>query len=100
MSAKITIIFFILICFEIGILLVVLPWLSYPSWNENHLLLLVAEKLHFTGLVRFITSGYVRGAVTGLGLLNIWIGINEIIHFRKTIKYFESESDGQALGSK
>ncbi len=95
MSAKITIIFFILICFEIGILLVVLPWLSYPSWSENHLLLMVAEKLHLTSLVRFITSGYVRGAVTGLGLLNIWIGINEIINFRKTVKYFEAEPEGQ-----
>jgi len=95
MSSKITIIFFILICFEIGLLLVVLPWLSYPSWNENHLLLLVAEKLHFSSLVRFVTSGYVRGAVTGLGLLNIWIGILEIINFRKTVQYFGSESEAQ-----
>ena len=38
MSAKLTIIFYILICFEIGLLLIILPWLNHPSWNENYLL--------------------------------------------------------------
>lgn len=91
MSAKLTIIFFILICFEIGVLLAILPWLNYPSWNENYLLTLAAEKMDWPGLANFMMSGYVRGAVTGLGLLNIMLGIREIINFRKTVSAFQVE---------
>ncbi|MBI3651487.1 MAG: hypothetical protein HY231_10755 [Acidobacteria bacterium] len=97
MSAKLTILFFILICFEIGILLTVLPWLSYPSWNENYLLFLLADKLHLAGLSRMLTSGYARGAVTGLGLLNLWIGILEIANFNKTVRFFQTELQGKEL---
>jgi hypothetical protein len=91
MSAKLTIIFFILICFEIGVLLTILPWLNYPSWNENYLLTMAAEKLSWPGLAGFMMSGYVRGAVTGLGLLNILLGVREIINFRKTVRAFQVE---------
>jgi hypothetical protein len=97
MSAKLTILFFILICFEIGLLLTILPWLSYPPWHENYLLFLLADKLHLTGLSRLMTSGYVRGAVTGLGLLNLWIGILEIINFKKTVQFFQVELQGKEL---
>jgi hypothetical protein len=97
MSAKLTILFFILICFEIGALLTILPWLSYPSWNENHLLFILADKLHLAGLSRLMTSGYVRGAVTGLGLLNLWIGIVEIINFNKTVRFFQTELQGKEI---
>jgi hypothetical protein len=100
MAAKLTIIFFILICFEIGLLLAILPWLSYPNWSENYLLFLLSEKLHLSGLSKMMTSGYVRGAVTGLGLLNIWIGIMEIVNFKKTVHFFQSEVQGGELDSR
>jgi hypothetical protein len=99
MSAKLTILFFILICFEIGLLLTILPWLSYPPWHENYLLFLLADKFHLTGLSRLMTSGYVRGAVTGLGLLNLWIGIVEIVNFRRTVQFFQVELQGKELDS-
>ena len=91
MSVKFTIIFFILICFEIGTLLAVLPWLDYPPWGENYLVFLLADKLHLTGLSRLMSSGYMRGAITGLGLVNIWIGIVEIINFKKTVRFYQTE---------
>jgi hypothetical protein len=99
MSAKLTILFFILICFEIGLLLTILPWLSYPPWGENYLLFLLAEKFHLAGVSRLMTSGYVRGAVSGLGLLNLWIGIVEIINFKKTVQFFQVELQGKELDS-
>src|SRR5829696_5874651 len=92
MSAKLTIIFFILICFEIGALLVILPWMPYPPWGENYLVFLLADKLHLTGLSRLMGSGYMRGAVSGLGLVNIWIGVVEIINFNKTVHFFQTEN--------
>jgi hypothetical protein len=91
MSVKLTIVFFILICFEIGILLVILPWVPSPSWNENYLLVLAADKMHWPWLAVAIKSGYARGAVTGLGLLNIMLGVWEIIYFRKTARAFQME---------
>jgi hypothetical protein len=100
MSAKLTIIFFILICFEIGFLLIVLPWLSYPSWNENYLLVWVVETLRWPALGRFLTSGYVRGAVTGVGLLNVVLGIREIINFKQTVHSFQAEWQGNEVDSK
>jgi len=91
MSVKLTILFFILICFEIGILLVILPWVPSPSWNENYLLVLAADKMHWPWLAIAMKSGYARGAVTGLGVLNIMLGVWEIIFFRRTARAFQME---------
>jgi hypothetical protein len=89
MSVKLTIVFFILICFEIGILLVLLPWVPNPSWNENYLLVLAADKMHWPWLAIAMKSGYARGAVTGLGLLNIMLGVREVVYFRRTARAFQ-----------
>jgi hypothetical protein len=91
MSIKLTIIFFILICFEIGILLVILPWLPSPSWSENYLLVLAADKMHWPWLALAMKSGYARGAVSGLGVLNILLGVWEIVNFKKTARRFQTE---------
>lgn len=94
MSAKLTIVFFILICFEIGVLLVILPWVPSPSWNENYLLVLAADKIDSPWLALAMKSGYVRGAVTGLGLLNILLGVWEIVNFKRTALAFQTEWQG------
>jgi hypothetical protein len=99
MSAKLTIIFFILICFEIGILLVILPWVPTPSWNENYLLVLAADKMHWPWLALALKSGYARGAVTGLGLLNILLGVWEIMNFKKTTLAFQTEWQGAEINA-
>jgi hypothetical protein len=59
--------------FEVGLLLVVLPWTTL--WDRNY----VFDALP---LVRGLThSPYLRGAVSGLGLLNFGLGIIEVIGF-------------------
>lgn len=100
MSAKLTIIFFILICFEIGVLLIILPWVPNPSWSENYLLVLAADNLRWPSLAMVMKSGYVRGAVTGLGILNIMLGVLEIINFKKTARAFQIEWQGEEVDSK
>ena len=100
MSAKLTIIFFILICFEIGLLLIVLPWVPNPSWSENYLLVLAADTLHWPSLAMAIKSGYVRGAVTGIGVLNILLGVWEIVNFKKTARAFQVEWQGEEVEAK
>jgi hypothetical protein len=91
MSIRLTLVFFILICFEIGILLVLLPWVPSPSWSENYLLVLAADKMHWPWLALAMKSGYARGAVSGLGLLNILLGVWEIANFKKTARRFQME---------
>jgi hypothetical protein len=100
MSVKLTIVFFILICFEIGILLVILPWVPSPSWNENYLLVLAADKMHWPWLALAMKSGYARGAVTGLGLLNILLGVWEIVNFKKTARAFQMQWQNEETDSR
>ena len=65
----------IVVCLEVGLLLVVVPWTS--NWDHNYFL----QRL--PGLRNFILSPFARGAVSGLGLLNLWIGTGQITHFRR-----------------
>jgi hypothetical protein len=99
MSAKLTVILFILICFEIGVLLIILPWIPSPTWNwnENYLLVLASDHLHWPWLSATIKSGFVRGAVSGLGVLNIILGIREVVNFKKTTRVLHKEWKGEQV---
>ncbi len=55
---------------EVGLLLVVLPWTAF--WDRNYLLDLMPA------VRSWLLSSYVRGAVSGLGLLNVGLGLAEI----------------------
>ncbi len=84
MSVKITVIVYILICLEVGLLLVVLPWTPY--WNENLFIDFINSRLHAAWLSAALQSGYMRGAVTGLGALNILAGLLDVVRFRDSVQ--------------
>jgi hypothetical protein len=63
-------IFFILFCLEIGLVLLLLPWTLF--WDNNSLLRLAP---HWADLW---SSTSLRGAISGIGVLNLWIGVSEI----------------------
>jgi hypothetical protein len=89
MSAQLTVIFYIILCLEVGIVLTLLPWLhpfGLSDWGDNYFLLYAAQKTGLQGLQHAVSSGWVRGAVTGLGLLNLGIAFWEITHFRQTVR--------------
>ena len=91
MSAKLSVIFYIILCLEIGIVLVLLPWvpqgtLGLSDWGNNYFLLYAARKTGMHALQTVVASGWIRGAVTGVGLLNIGIAFWEIFHFRQTVQ--------------
>jgi hypothetical protein len=98
MSAKITVIVYILICFEVGILLVILPWTQY--WEDNVFLYFITGKLNASWIPTFLTSGYVRGAVTGLGMLNILFGLRDLIKFRESVQALISLGEPNKEGAK
>ena len=68
-------IIFVLFCLEIGIILTVAPWTDY--WTTNSLL------LNFPELREFLMYGFVRGLISGLGLVDIWLAIAEAVRYRE-----------------
>jgi len=65
----------VLFCFYIGTLLAVLPW--WPRyWDHNGWL------LAHPGIEAVLNHGWVRGLVSGIGLIDIWIGVSELVHYR------------------
>lgn len=72
---RISVLLFVFMCAVMGMLLIILPW--WPQWTDNHLL------LAWPGLRTFISSGFVRGACTGLGVLDVWIGFWEAVHYHE-----------------
>ena len=96
MSAKLSVIFYIILCLEIGIALTVAPWWpqgmwGFGDWGNNYFLLYAAQKTGIHGLQAMVASGWVRGAVSGVGLLNLGIAIWEIFHFKQTVTALQSQ---------
>ncbi|HUQ49697.1 MAG TPA: hypothetical protein VM056_03195 [Terriglobales bacterium] len=67
----IDVVFFI----ELGMILLVLPWTPFYT-NSTALSSYPAVK-------GIIDHGFFRGAISGLGLLNIWIGISDAVTYRE-----------------
>ncbi len=72
---RVSVFLFVLISAVAGVLLIILPWT--PEWTDNYLL------LSFPGLRPLVSSGFFRGVCTGLGLLDIWIGFWEALHYHE-----------------
>ena len=61
---------FVAFFFEVGLLLVVLPWSAF--WDRNYFL------YAWPALQPVLADSYVRGGVTGLGFLNVFAGLAEL----------------------
>jgi hypothetical protein len=72
---RLWLIIFVLFCLEVGIILTVLPWTRI--WTENSLL------LGHPQLREFVMQNFMRGLVSGLGLVDIWMGIAEAVRYHE-----------------
>lgn len=75
MLTKTLFLLYVFYLFEVGIFLIFYPWMDL--WNNNSLL------THFPVLRTFLLDNFVRGAVTGLGFANLFLGILEIAQFQR-----------------
>jgi hypothetical protein len=66
---------FVLFSAVAGVLLVILPWT--PEWTDNYLL------ISFPWMRDFFSNGFFRGLCSGLGLIDIWIGFWEALHYHE-----------------
>jgi hypothetical protein len=65
----------VIFCLYLGGFVTVLPWWT-AVWDHN---------LFFTShpwLWSILRRGPTRGIISGLGLLDIWIGVSEAVHYR------------------
>ena len=68
---------FAIFTFEIGLFLVVFPWVDI--WSLNYF------SEWFPALENIWDEPYFRGAITGLGLVNIYVACAEVLHlFRRS----------------
>ena len=65
---------FIVFCLEMGLVLLLFPWSDL--WDRNYFFSLAPQ------WTVVFSSSYLRGAVSGLGLLNLWIAVSEAWRLR------------------
>ena len=56
---------------EIGFVLIVIPWSAF--WDRNYFAQIVPP------LAAMMTNNFVRGAVSGLGLINVLVGLSDLV---------------------
>jgi hypothetical protein len=66
---------FVILRLYVGALVFLLPWRSV--WTTN------AFINNWPTVATFLAQGWVRGIVSGLGLLNIWIAFNVVFRSRR-----------------
>lgn len=64
-------VFFILYCFEAGLLLIFAPWT--PVWDS------ALFQVPFTALRNFGLHPLLRGAITGFGLVHLVWGVHDLL---------------------
>jgi hypothetical protein len=68
---------FILFCFEIGLFLMFVPWSAL--WEHN---VFLAYSFRLRGL---LLNNFVRGGVSGLGVIDVFLGLSELRYFWKSL---------------
>ena len=75
---KMSAVLLVTFCLEIGLFLLIFPWTDY--WDGNY----------FSGLIpearQYWNNLYLRGAVSGVGLVNLYIALLEVFRLRRFAK--------------
>ena len=81
---------YIVLCFEVGVFLFLLPWISF--WTKNYFV------GHYPFFAMIAHNYFLRGAVSGLGLADIWLAFFEIWRFRQRLGFarFPANQIGRA----
>ena len=67
-------IIYVLFCLEVGLMLAIVAWTDV--WTRN------VRILPFEWMRLAAQTGFVRGVVSGVGLVDIWFGIWEAVQYR------------------
>ena len=70
-------ILYVVICFEMGVFLFLFPWI--PLWSENFFM------AHYPWVASFAQNYYLRGGISGLGLIDVFLALHEVWRLRRSI---------------
>ena len=71
---RVNVALFVMICIEMGLVLMILPWHHY--WLENSL------ALENPWVHRLAQNYFLRGAISGVGLVDVFLGVHEALTYR------------------
>lgn len=74
-TERISLVIYVAFCIELGIVLTVVPWVKV--WTENALI------TRYPFLYALVQDNFFRGLVSGLGLVDIWLGVWEAVRYRE-----------------
>ena len=77
---KVWAVLLITFCMEIGFFLLIFPWTDF--WESNYFSSVIPE------WNRYWDNMYARGAISGLGVVNLWISFAEIFRLRRFAKRY------------
>lgn len=75
---KLAAVLLVTLCMAIGLFLLFFPWTD--SWDSNYFSVLVP------GWRQYWENMYVRGAVSGLGAVNLYVSLVEVFRLRRFSK--------------
>ena len=76
---KMSAVLLITFCLEIGLFLLIFPWTEY--WDNNYFAALAPQ------LRQYWDNMYVRGAISGLGVINLYISLAEVFRLRRFARH-------------
>ena len=86
MLKKISFYFYVFYCFEVGIFLMTAPWFLPNVWETNYFFHLMPQ------LKPVFLNPYFRGAVSGVGFLNVYLAVSEVIQHERTKHLVEGQA--------
>ncbi len=72
---KLSAVVFITFCLEIGFFLLIFPWTE--AWDSNYFSTLIPD------LKPYWDNMYLRGAISGIGVVNLYISFVEMFRLRR-----------------
>jgi hypothetical protein len=76
---KVSAVLFIVFCLEVGLFLLIFPWTD--KWDDNLLATFLSSTIPRWSEVW--QSAYLRGAVSGVGVVDLYICFSEIFRLRR-----------------
>jgi hypothetical protein len=82
--ARLLTIIYIVFCFEMGVFLFVFPWITI--WSRNYFV------GHYPMFAAITHNYFLRGAVSGVGLADVWLAMFEVWRLRQQLGLVKAPS--------
>jgi hypothetical protein len=76
---KVSAVLFIIFCLEVGLFLLIFPWTD--KWDDNLFATFLSSQV--PNWSQFWENAYFRGAVSGFGVVDLYISFSEIFRLRR-----------------